>query len=208
MCLFANIYFMHQLISNFIHLYYSFQTYIQQKHPETRPGRSSVSKEPLPHELVAPTLLFPSSIFGKTTTKIAYIATSPTSCHSIAITTTGQAYGWGRNETGQLGLGYNSPVVPLPTVLYVESEPNLKFVGAAVGKYHTLLVGANGKVYASGGNLCGQLGINNMGLKGIDKFRKCVVVGQLSGKSEEENNVDEDAEEEDGVKIVQVSWVV
>jgi alpha-tubulin suppressor-like RCC1 family protein len=81
-------------------------------------------------------------------------------------------------------------------------------VGAAVGKYHTLLVGANGKVYGSGGNLCGQLGINNMGLKGIDKFRKCVVVGQLSGKSDEENNVDEDAEEEDGVKIVQVSWFV
>ena len=183
------------------------QTYIQQnKYP--RPGRSSISKEPLPHELVAPTLLFPSSIFGKTTTKIAYIATSPTSCHSIAITTTGQAYGWGRNETGQLGLGYNSPVVPLPTLLYVESESNLKFVGAAVGKYHTLLVGANGKVYGSGGNICGQLGINNMGLKGIDKFRKCVVVGQLSGKSEEENNVDEDAEEEDGVKIVQVSWFV
>lgn len=52
--------------------------------------------------------------------------------------------------------------------------------------------------YASGGNLCGQLGINNMGNKGIDKFRKCSVVGQLSA---------EDEDESDGVgnvKIVQV----
>ena len=61
-----------------------------------------------------------------------------------------------------------------------------------------MLVGDNGLAYASGGNVCGQLGINNMGNKGIDKFRKCSVVGQLSA---------EDEEESDGVgnvKIVQV----
>lgn len=158
---------------------------------------------------MSPTLLFPNSVFGKNT-KIAYIATSPTSCHSIAITTTGQAYGWGRNETGQLGLGYSSPLVPIPTLITVE-DPNsnsLKFVGAGVGKYHTLLVGSNGKVYASGGNVCGQLGINNMGIKGVDKFRKCVVVGQLSGSGGGDNEENEEEEEEDvgeGVKIVQVS---
>ncbi len=163
---------------------------------------------------MAPTLLFPTSVFGSKI-KIAYIATSPTSCHSIAITTTGQAYGWGRNETGQLGLGYTSPLVPIPTLLNVENNNesssnnnnNVKFVGAGVGKYHTVLVGSNGKVYASGGNLCGQLGINNMGIKGIDRFRKCVVVGQLSGSGggggiEGEENEEEEVEE--GVKIVQV----
>ena len=71
-----------------------------------------------------------------------------------------------------------------------------------MGKYHTVLVGSNGLVYASGGNLCGQLGINNAGTKGIDKFRKCVVMGQISGG-------EEGGEEDVGcVRIVQVSFVV
>ena len=54
-------------------------------------------------------------------------------------------------------------------------------------------MGKNGLVYASGGNGCGQLGINNAGVKQIEKFRKCSVMGQV--------------EQEDGdvtVKIVKV----
>jgi hypothetical protein len=133
--------------------------------------------------------------------KIAFIASSPTSCHSIAITTTGIAYGWGRNETGQLGLGYVSAVVPTPTQLSVSTttggggeSSGIKFVGAGVGKYHTILIGSDGMAYASGGNLCGQLGINNQGCRGIDKFKKCIVSGQGDG------------EEEGDVKIVQVGY--
>lgn len=38
-----------------------------------------------------------------------------------------------------------------------------------------MLVGSQGQAYASGGNLCGQLGINNAGAREISKFRKCVV---------------------------------
>eukprot|EP00986_Skeletonema_menzelii_P009111 scaffold4057_cov155-Skeletonema_menzelii.AAC.1 len=158
------------------------------------PGRSAISKSPATHEFECPTLLFPTSIFGPNT-KIAHIATSPTACHSVAITTDGMAYGWGRNETGQLGLGYTSAVVPLPTELSIPGEEGeITFVAAGVGKYHTILVASNGLVYASGGNVCGQLGINNAGVKQIEKFRKCAVMGQL--------------EEEDGevnVKIVQVA---
>lgn len=160
------------------------------------PGRSSISKTPAKHELECPTLLFPTSVFGKDV-KIAHIATSPTACHSVAITTTGKAYGWGRNETGQLGLGYTSACVPLPTELTIPGEENeVTFVAAGVGKYHTILLGSNGLAYASGGNVCGQLGINNMGVKQIEKFRKCSVMGQL---------VDDD--DEVNVKIVQVSCV-
>lgn len=170
---------------------------------QNSPGRSAISKNPLPHELLAPTLLFPS-IFGKST-KIAYIATSPTSCHSVAITTNGDAYGWGRNETGQLGLGYTSAVVPLPTKLSIGDDDSIKFVGAGVGKYHTILVGSNGLAYGSGGNLCGQLGINNMGSKGIDKFRKCVVMGQISGDDDEDG---EGSAAGGNVKIVQVSLLL
>ena len=47
-------------------------------------------------------------------------------------------------------------------------------------------------MYASGGNKCGQLGVNNEKLEGCDKFRKCTVV-------------DYGGEEEDGVKIIHVS---
>merc|ERR1719401_3137081 len=43
--------------------------------------------------------------------KVALVAASPTSCHSVVITVDGLAYGWGRNETGQLGLGHASPSV-------------------------------------------------------------------------------------------------
>ena len=105
----------------------------------------------------------------------------------------GQAYGWGRNESGQLGLGYSSPCVPVPTALSVPDD--VQFVSAGVGKYHTLLVTADGNVYASGGNKCGQLGVNNEKLEGCDKFRKCAVV-------------DYGGEEEDGVKIVHVSFAL
>mmetsp|Transcript_25904 Transcript_25904/g.51949 ORF Transcript_25904/g.51949 Transcript_25904/m.51949 type:complete len:612 (-) Transcript_25904:110-1945(-) len=168
------------------------------------PGRSSISKTPATHEFECPTLLFPQSVFGSitTTAKIAHIATSPTSCHSVAITTDGMAFGWGRNETGQLGLGYTSAVVPLPTQLSIPGEEGeITFVAAGVGKYHTILVGSNGIAYASGGNVCGQLGINNGGVKQIEKFRKCAVMGQVvggdTGGGEDEDDVN--------VKIVQVS---
>lgn len=160
------------------------------------PGRSSVSKTPAKHELECPTLLFPTSIFGQM--RIATIATSPSACHSVAITTDGKAFGWGRNETGQLGLGYTSAVVPLPTELSIPGEEGeITFVGAGVGKYHTILVGSNGLCYASGGNVCGQLGINNMGVKQIEKFRKCSIMGQMVG--------DDDGDEDVNIKIVQVS---
>lgn len=164
------------------------------------PGRSAITKDIQPHELLCPTILFPS-IFGEST-KIAHIATSPTSCHSIAITTDGKAYGWGRNENGQLGLGHSSAVVPLPTLLSVGDDTTLKFVGAGVGKTHTILVASNGIAYASGGNICGQLGINNAGTKEINKFRKCVVMGQITGDDDEG---DDETESGGHVKIVQVS---
>mmetsp|Transcript_18374 Transcript_18374/g.39474 ORF Transcript_18374/g.39474 Transcript_18374/m.39474 type:complete len:638 (-) Transcript_18374:175-2088(-) len=163
------------------------------------PGRSSISKTPLIHELLAPTLLFTKSIFART--KIAFITSSPTACHSIAITSAGAAYGWGRNETGQLGLGSFSAVAPLPTLLTVSGEESLKFVGAGVGKYHTILVGSNGVAYASGGNLCGQLGINNANATGVQKFRKCSVMGQIGGGGED----DDDEDDVGGVKIVKAS---
>ena len=113
--------------------------------------------------------------------------------HCNTLISDGEAYGWGRNESGQLGLGYSSPCVPFPTLLSIDPKSSsVKFVSAGVGKTHTLLVTEEGTVYASGGNKCGQLGVNNEKLEGCDRFRKCVVV-------------DYAGDEEEGVKIIHVS---
>ena len=77
------------------------------------------------------------------------------------------------------------------------------FVGAGVGKYHTILVADDGRAYASGGNLCGQLGINNEKVRGVEKFRRCVVVAGGGGLEE-----DGGVEDGGGVRIVQVSFFV
>ena len=175
------------------------------------PGRVKAnSSQELAHELECPTLLFPSTVFSKI--KVAHIATSPMACHSVAITTHGTAYGWGRNESAQLGLGHASSVVTVPQELSVPNEEDVKFVGAGVGKYHTILVGSNGLAYACGGNKCGQLGVNSS-VEGVEKFRKCLVVGQMKKVGGEDSGEGEDMGDVgvDGgglsVKIVQVSSI-
>ncbi|KAL3776281.1 hypothetical protein HJC23_003151 [Cyclotella cryptica] len=172
------------------------------------PGRGSVGKVPRAVDLECPTRLFPG-ILGM---KFVSVVSSPTACHSVGITQEavqtnhvhstfpyhqdGRAYGWGRNESGQIGLGYSSPCVPVPTLLSIDASKtgnsDVRFVSAGVGKHHTLLVTEDGAVFASGGNKCGQLGINNEKLEACDRFRKCVVV-------------DYGVEEEDAVKIVHAS---
>ena len=108
--------------------------------------------------------------------KFALIATSSTSNHSIAITTDGIAYGWGRNEANQLGLHSGAcATVPLPTRLVGPWE-DAPLVGAATGKSHSVVIDANGQAYAVGSNKCGQCGVNTS-IEDITKFRKCVMAG-------------------------------
>ena len=122
--------------------------------------------------------------------KFALIATSSTSVHSIAITESGIAYGWGRNEANQLGL-LSGPcaTVPLPTKL-VGPWGDAPLIGAATGKSHSVVIDATGTAYAVGSNKCGQCGINSS-IDDVTKFRRCVLAGASS----------EDAE------IVQVSYL-
>jgi alpha-tubulin suppressor-like RCC1 family protein len=123
--------------------------------------------------------------------KFALIATSSTSNHSIAITTEGVAYGWGRNEANQLGLPSGAcATVPLPTRLVGPWE-DTALVGAATGKSHSVVVDANGQAYAVGSNKCGQCGVNTS-QEDINKFRKCVLAGSK-------------ADGEEAVDVVQVS---
>ena len=93
--------------------------------------------------------------------KITKIFSGPVSCHSVAVDDVGQAYIWGRNEHGQLGLGdlrnrYN----PTPFSVGEEDET---VMGASCGATHTMVFTDRGNVFSCGKNDAGQLGIGRMG---------------------------------------------
>ena len=106
--------------------------------------------------------------------KFAHVATSCSACHTIALTTDGIAYGWGRNEANQLGLATGPcPSVGRPVPL---SGPwgDVALVGAACGKSHSVLVDAGGRAYSVGSNVRGQCGINSS-QDHVPRWRKCSV---------------------------------
>ena len=130
------------------------------------------TKRPLKElfDLQEPTLLGYESIFENK--HVAVIATSSTAVHSIIITTDGTAYSWGRNESGQCGFGATSECVPVPKKI----EHSSKFVAAAVGKSHSILVADDGVCYAVGLNKYGQCGVNTS-IEAVLSWKKCVFSG-------------------------------
>jgi alpha-tubulin suppressor-like RCC1 family protein len=76
--------------------------------------------------------------------------------HSLAIHQDGSAYAWGNGGDGQLcdfgyGSGSFSPII--------SQMPNIvRGVSAAAGANHTMVLDANGTVWACGDNAYGQLG--------------------------------------------------
>ena len=75
--------------------------------------------------------------------------------HSLAVTTTGRVYAWGRNNSGQLGdntLVDNSN----PTLILFPAGETMRNVAAGLG--HSLAVTTTGQVFAWGRNAVGQLG--------------------------------------------------
>jgi len=78
------------------------------------------------------------------------------SWHSLALTKNGLVYSFGRNQSGQLGLGdtndRNFPILIL-------GLKNIKQI--ATGSSHTLAVTKDGQVYAFGSNYYGELGLGH-----------------------------------------------
>jgi len=66
-----------------------------------------------------------------------------------------QTYGWGNNETGQLGLGNANSPQPGPVLLGSAADD---VTGVGGGYDHTLFLKADGTVLATGANQSGQLG--------------------------------------------------
>eukprot|EP00941_MAST-03F_sp_MAST-3F-sp1_P001907 g1907.t1 len=76
--------------------------------------------------------------------------------HSVAVTSDGGVYTFGRNDYGQLGLGHLDHAFQPQAVRGLIENKVIK--SAASGCYHTVVLDENGSVYAFGRNNHGQLG--------------------------------------------------
>jgi alpha-tubulin suppressor-like RCC1 family protein len=75
--------------------------------------------------------------------------------HSLAVTSSGQVYSWGRNASGQLGDGsFADSDLPVQ----VQMPAGAEAASAAAGAAHSLAVTSDGAVYAWGFGSSGQLG--------------------------------------------------
>lgn len=79
--------------------------------------------------------------------------------HTCALDTTGAAYCWGANDTGRLGIGPNLATRTTPFALRM--PVGVTFTQIAAGRDHTCALATTGRAYCWGGNINGELGINN-----------------------------------------------
>jgi alpha-tubulin suppressor-like RCC1 family protein len=99
---------------------------------------------------------------------------------SLAVDSTGAVWAWGRDDNGQLGLSslnLTDQYIPVQITLPATAG---KITQVAAGVYHALAVGANGSVWAWGGNSNGQLGVGTVNGITADSTSPVQVMG-LSG---------------------------
>ncbi|KAG2364307.1 regulator of chromosome condensation 1/beta-lactamase-inhibitor protein II [Suillus spraguei] len=110
----------------------------------------------------APDLLEPHILRSLSNIKIASIHASCSGCHFVLLDVDGAAWMFGRNASSALGLSgedaisEDTPRRVLPTDL--GAEEGTRFVYAACGRSHSLLVGDDGQVWSAGANNLGQCG--------------------------------------------------
>ena len=81
--------------------------------------------------------------------------------YSLAVGSDGNAYAWGNNQYGQLGIGATTQRnTPVPVPKPAGAPADFTYVQADAGGYHSLAIGSDGYVYAWGLNDHGQLGNN------------------------------------------------
>ncbi|KAM4698891.1 X-linked retinitis pigmentosa GTPase regulator [Discoglossus pictus] len=78
--------------------------------------------------------------------------------HTVLVTGNGKLYVFGSNNWGQLGLASGNAINKPTCVKALKSE---KVKLAACGRNHTLVYTGQGKIYSSGGNSEGQLGLGD-----------------------------------------------
>lgn len=81
--------------------------------------------------------------------------------HSLAVSTLGAVFSWGRNNSGQIGNGSASATThqttPYQVALGLSSAK-----GVAAGGYHSMAVTSSGALWGWGINSSGQLGLSNL----------------------------------------------
>ncbi len=82
--------------------------------------------------------------------------------HSLALTESGNVFGWGLNDFSQLGY-LNKEFLARPQRIPVKDESinNIMVKKISCGLTHSLLLTQNGDIYAFGSNNLGQLGNSN-----------------------------------------------
>jgi len=80
--------------------------------------------------------------------------------HSVAITSSGEIYNWGANDSGQLGRGvfWNKDMY---TPKLLEFFMNIPYIEIKVGRGYNLVLTKSGDIFGWGFNSCGQLALGN-----------------------------------------------
>lgn len=110
--------------------------------------------------------------------------------HCIAITKHGEAFSWGSNSHGQLGLGDvgdpgdRNPEIPRQMIV----PDGVRVSDAACGSRHTILLDRSGALFGMGDDRWAQLGISaepwlQSHKKASGVVRKSVLVGGLAGRA-------------------------
>ena len=108
-----------------------------------------------------PDLLEPHLLRSLLNVKAVSVFTSCSGCHFVVLDVDGNAWLFGRNGFACLGVpgvefvSENAPHLVKPVDL--GAPKGTKFVHAACGRNHTILVGSDGSVWAAGQNNLGQV---------------------------------------------------
>lgn len=95
-----------------------------------------------------PNLMSPHRLLaGLGKVRLAFVATSGTCAHVVALGVDGEAFAWGRNEAGQLGVGDLKLRAEPTRVAALSGKP---ISCASTGKAHTLFVSRDGELLATG----------------------------------------------------------
>ncbi|KAI0640772.1 RCC1/BLIP-II [Trametes meyenii] len=111
---------------------------------------------------LSPDLLEPHILRSLSNVKVASIHTSCVGCYCIALDVDGVAWIFGRNDKSCLGvsgvdvISENAP--RRLTAQELGAPKGSRFVHAAGGRNHTLLVGSDGQLWSAGANNAGQCG--------------------------------------------------
>ncbi|KDO30358.1 hypothetical protein SPRG_05069 [Saprolegnia parasitica CBS 223.65] len=112
------------------------------------------------------TFLLPRVVRSLRVEEVVSISCSRASGHVVALNSSGQCFGWGKNDFGELGLGHvRSPPAPGPQLL--ENLRNMVVTSVGVGHCHTVVSTNGGHVYAFGAAWGGQLGVGGTKREGI-----------------------------------------